>query len=106
MNSLRAIDDLSDMIVHGHAGDHVRFVARNLRETFRYECDSFTNGHFHGIFQARAEPHHHPVRRRLRAWPAYFHVLAQDKLELAAQAGLYGREIDFAVALGRVSIAY
>src|SRR5262245_39738074 len=39
VNSLRPVDDLSDMIVHRHAGDHVRFVARNLREAFRYEDD-------------------------------------------------------------------
>src|SRR5262245_9807195 len=104
VNSLRPVDDLSDMIVHRHAGDHVRFVARNLREAFRYEGDGFANRHFHGILQARAQPHHHPMRRRLGAWPIEFHILAQHELKLAAQAGLDGRQIDFAMALGRVPV--
>jgi hypothetical protein len=34
-----------------------------------------------------------------------FHVLAHDELELAAQAGLDGGEIDLALALGGIGVA-
>jgi hypothetical protein len=45
------------------------------------------------------------VRGGFRARPGYFHVLADDELEPAAQAGLDGGEVDLALALGSVSVA-
>ena len=49
MNAFGAVHGLCDMIVDGHARNHVGLLACEMRKSLRNEIDSFAHGDLHRI---------------------------------------------------------
>jgi hypothetical protein len=93
------------VVIHGDARDHVGLFARQLGKALGDEANRLAHGDLHGFLEVRVEAHHDPMGRGFGARPCELQVLAHDELEPAAQPGLDGREIDFALALGGMGVA-
>ncbi len=106
MDAFGAVHHLRHVVVDRHAGDHVGLFPRDIRIALGDEVDGLAHRDLHRLVQVGIEPHHDPMGRRLRPRPCELHVLVQDKLKLAAQAGLDRGEVDLAVALRRVRVAH
>ena len=105
MDAVRAVHDLSHVVVNRDARDHVGLLAGKFGKSLGYEKDGLSHRHLHRFLEIRMQAHHDPMSGRFRARPGELQVLAHDELEFSTQPGLDRSEIDLTLALGRMGIA-
>jgi hypothetical protein len=99
------IDELGDVDVYGHAGQHVRLIAAQVL-LLNQEIDHVAYGESRGFFQVWTETHADVGGRRLGSWPKQMLVFVNDKPESAGEKGFECRDVDFTVALAGMPIAH
>src|ERR1700681_3927827 len=105
VNTVIAVDKLSNVKISGDAGQHVRIVAAQLlllHEKFNH----FANCELGRFVQICIQPHRDVICGCFRTGPTPVNILTDNKLKSADQRSLHGGDIYLPVPLPCVTVAY